>query len=429
MCTNLIDETLGAVTMRNDGVLDALNSLLASDPDVADRAEVGSMIARANQVLGWAQAANVRFARRLRELEAAGRSESAATALMDEGRRSGKEARATEQRESICSEFPALEDALATGACSTDHLDSLARLTKNLSDLERSDLHAIADDIVESATSDWVSEFERKTRNVVDKIKEMHTPGDDEAELERQRAASRVTRWVEASTGMCKTLIELDPLRDAAFHSAHRAQLERLRTEAGNAEAPFAQLQIDALIAAISSGKPAHHAPEVIVHVDLATACDRRHDDTLCELSDGTPLPVSTVQRLCCEASIALAAIDENGETLAVGRALRTANRAQRRALRAMYSSCAHPHCTVSFDHCRIHHVTFWVDGGRSDLDNLIPLCERHHHLVHEGRWKLAMSPGRVCTWKRPDGAVWHTASSINRIPDRTSDPPRARVA
>src|SRR5680860_358116 len=72
----------GGEVMRNDGVLDALNGLLEFDPDVADRAEVGTMIGRANQVLGWVQAANVRLARRLRELEAAGESESAAHALM-----------------------------------------------------------------------------------------------------------------------------------------------------------------------------------------------------------------------------------------------------------------------------------------------------------------------------------------------------------
>ena len=25
---------------------------------------------------------------------------------------------------------------------------------------------------------------------------------------------------------------------------------------------------------------------------------------------------------------------------------------------------------------------------GRTNLDNLLPLCSRHHHLVHEGRWR-----------------------------------------
>jgi hypothetical protein len=415
--------------MRNDGVVDAFTALLGFDPDVADRAEVGTMIGRANQVLGWVQAANVRLARRLRELEAAGESESASHALMDEGRRSGREAKATEQREELCTEFPALEDALATGACSTDHLDVLSRLTKNLTDAERSDLHSVADDIIGSATSDWVSEFERKTRNVIDKIKELHSPGNDLAELERQRAASKMSRWVEKSTGMCKTLIELDPIRDAALHSAHQAQLARLRAEAGQTDVPFAQLQVDALIATVSSDTPGQQSADVTMHIDLRSACHGRHDATLCELADGTPLPVSTVQRLCCEATAALVAIDEHGEAVAVGREFRTATRAQRRALRAMYSTCVHPHCQVPVDRCRVHHVRFWRLGGRTDLGNMVPVCEQHHHLVHEGGWRLTMDAERICTWVQPDGTIWHEGPSINRRPEQSPDPPSRQAA
>ena len=118
--------------MRNDGVLDTLTALLHADPDVADRDEIGTMIRSNAQIRGWVDAVDVRLTRRLRELQAEGKSEAAGMALTDEGRRSGKEAKATENREQICAEFPALEDALATGAVSSDHLDVLARLTRNL---------------------------------------------------------------------------------------------------------------------------------------------------------------------------------------------------------------------------------------------------------------------------------------------------------
>jgi hypothetical protein len=48
-------------------------------------------------------------------------------------------------------------------------------------------------------------------------------------------------------------------------------------------------------------------------------------------------------------------------------------------------------------------------------IDNLLPLCERHHHLVHEGGWTLTMTAGRVATWSRPDGAVHHSGQTIDR--------------
>ena len=128
-------------------------------------------------------------------------------------------------------------------------------------------------------------------------------------------------------------------------------------------------------------------------------------------------MPVSTVRRLCCDAEILPVVLNGDGQALDVGRSARTANRAQRRALRAMHRTCAHPECTVTFEACRIHHVTPWLQpAGDTNIDNLAPLCETHHHLVHEGGWSLTMTPDRTATWTRPDGTHHHTGSTIDRV-------------
>jgi hypothetical protein len=145
---------------------------------------------------------------------------------------------------------------------------------------------------------------------------------------------------------------------------------------------------------------------------------DQFHDAGLCETSDGTAIPVSTVRRLCCDAIIAPLITNLDGQVLDAGRTTRTANRKQRRALRAMHRTCAHPQCSVVFDACRIHHVVWWTrDLGPTDLANLVPLCEQHHHLVHEGRWVLTMTPDRIATWKRPDQTTFHIGTTIDRTP------------
>ena len=48
-------------------------------------------------------------------------------------------------------------------------------------------------------------------------------------------------------------------------------------------------------------------------------------------------------------------------------------------------------------------------------LANLLPLCETHHHLVHEGGWNLTIDDQRHVTWYRPDGTVWCTDTGPNR--------------
>jgi hypothetical protein len=130
-------------------------------------------------------------------------------------------------------------------------------------------------------------------------------------------------------------------------------------------------------------------------------------------------LPVSTVRQLACEAELIPLVLDGDGRALDVGRGSRLATEAQRQALRAMHTSCIHPDCDVPFDECRIHHVVPWEQGGRSELDNLAPLCEsrKHHHLVHEGGWTLTMRPDRVATFTRPDGTTYWTGSTIDRAP------------
>jgi hypothetical protein len=159
-------------------------------------------------------------------------------------------------------------------------------------------------------------------------------------------------------------------------------------------------------------------APEVTVLVDLRTLTGGLHDHSVCELEDGATLPVSTVRRLCCDAEIVPMVLGGDGEVLEAGRSRRTPSRAQRRALRTMHRTCAYPGCTVPFSHTRAHHVRFWVrDNGPTDIDNLLPLCERHHHLVHEGGWTLTMTADRVATWSRPDGSIAHRGSTIDRRP------------
>ena len=104
--------------------------------------------------------------------------------------------------------------------------------------------------------------------------------------------------------------------------------------------------------------------------------------------------------------------------------------RTQRRALRAMYRTCGYPGCDVSFDRCDIHHVIEWLRHGSTDLDNLLPLCSRHHHLVHEGHWRITLDTHRVLTVHRPDGTQHFHGTTTNRTrrDHRVADPARERA-
>ncbi|MFN8025316.1 MAG: DUF222 domain-containing protein [Acidimicrobiia bacterium] len=101
------------------------------------------------------------------------------------------------------------------------------------------------------------------------------------------------------------------------------------------------------------------------------------------------PVPVSTIERLVCEACVGWIVIDRHREVLDMGRRSRTVTPAQRRAVVVRDEHCQHPGCRAAADWCDVHHLVEWEWGGATDLDNLVLLCRRHHVAVHEGRRRL----------------------------------------
>src|SRR5262249_18940565 len=154
-----------------------------------------------------------------------------------------------------------------------------------------------------------------------------------------------------------------------------------------HAKTGWEQLQVEAVLAACNGGDTTRRVPQLMLLMDETTYRHGVHTNTVCETSDGTPVPVEVARRMACEADIVPVILGGAGQALAVGRTQRLATPAQRVALRAMHRTCIGPTCTVPFDDCPIHHVVPVERGGPTDLDNLVPLCSDDHHLVHEGGW------------------------------------------
>lgn len=434
---------------------DAWVAATTADVDLLDRAGVDEVLAALRRARSRLDAVEVRAARRLRHLAAHGRSESAEHAITSGAGRSGRDAHDVTDREELCEEQPQLEDALDSGDLTATHLDAIRRAAAKLPDELRDEFLGHSDQLLAKARTMSPDAFARECRQLAKfLLAQSRTGMSDADELEAQRAASKVTQWTDKQTGMHNTLIELDPVRDAKLRTAINRAIRRRRSEheqQGGTPPTWQQQLVEATLDAVTgrrSSRPAagddrrarepgeppsgehacscavDRAPEISIVADLATLMHLAGASGLCETSDGVPLPVTTVRRLCCDAEIIPTVLRGPADVVDHGRSRRTASRSQRRALRTMYATCAHPECSVGFDSCRIHHVRHWLEHhGPTDLDNLIPLCEKHHHLVHEGGWHLTMTPDRVTRWIRPDGIVSATGPSTNRRPSTASAP------
>jgi hypothetical protein len=145
---------------------------------------------------------------------------------------------------------------------------------------------------------------------------------------------------------------------------------------------------------------------DVVVHVDLETLTSGLSESSTHRTSFGADLPVETIRRIACDANIIPLVLNGAGMPLDIGRSQRLASAAQRRALEATHDTCAFDGCAVAFHACQIHHIEYWESGGPTDLDNMVPLCSRHHHAAHEGGWKLTLKPGSRHLDARPPNPV-----------------------
>jgi hypothetical protein len=456
--------------MNTDHVSATVALLLAAEPDVADRDEVAAIVRRSREVQSWLDSVNVACARRTRELASAGKAEPAESLLDDKGHRPSKESAIINKRVPACDAMPKFEAALAAGSISAGHIDAVASVLGRLDDEIRAAFIAEQDRLLGAAQRDRVEDFASGCRDLVRFLtaeRDRRTGADTEMEeLARQRAASKIRQWTNNDSGMMHTHVELDPVRGAKLKKALADMLRRHRKVEANAGVPWDELEVDSFLngidravsarpipaggdeiacpadpptepSVVSGGGnhghdgPGHaegptesrsrladlRVPEIGVLVDLATLLDGLHEHGICETYDGIPIPISEVRRLCCDADIIPYVLDGDGQVTDLGRSTRTINRAQRRKLRAMHKTCVGDGCDVGFEHCEIHHVIFWRFDGKSNIDNLVPVCSRHHHLAHEGGWTLSMTADRTVTWTRPDGTVHSTSRSIERAP------------
>ncbi|MEU6427488.1 DUF222 domain-containing protein [Microbispora sp. NPDC046973] len=96
-------------------------------------------------------------------------------------------------------------------------------------------------------------------------------------------------------------------------------------------------------------------------------------------LATGQMLPVSSVHRLARTSTLVHLVMDADGQVLDMGRKVRLATPAQRRAVFARYATCWIDGCPLPATMCQIDHADNWSTGGLTDLNLLGPACQFHN--------------------------------------------------
>jgi hypothetical protein len=328
----------------------------------------------------------------------------------------GEAMKATERAATLAA-LPEFASALSAAAITAAHVDAVTNTIKAIEEPARNELVERIRPLVAVAAAATVRQF----RNRLDLERRAVERDDGTSRFERQQRAVSHRSWTDAE-GMYCYAGRLDPLSGVAFDARVQAQIEALFAQQTPATCPtdpvlkqrhLAALAVAALVtgqgATARSGRPDH-----VVVVD-ASQSDGAGGPAV-DWGIPVEVPLRVLAHLMGSDQVDVnTVVVRNGVVLHapgaldLGRTTRLANRAQRRALNALYATCAIPGCEVHYRHTKLHHVHEWDHGGRTDLANLLPVCPHHHTMLHRERWQLVLGPNRELTITMPDGTVLTT--------------------
>lgn len=184
------------------------------------------------------------------------------------------------------------------------------------------------------------------------------------------------------------------------------------------------------------------HRHDVRPHVTLTVDAARLEAGLGGELAmpghEPVLLPSPSAARILCDSYVSLVVTsggcprgglgdllrDHRETVLYSERGRRLVSARLRRLLEVRDRHCAFPGCRVDVSRTQAHHVLPWEMGGPTTLSNLILLCSRHHHTVHEGGWVMqasglgaAADPGHPEHWQFDPPGRSRRPSQLGALP------------
>ena len=331
--------------------------------------------------------------------------------------------------------FPRLAQEMGAGRLSFSQVRAISRVAGP-------DEHKLVDELVEAARHANVAQLEVVVRGLrtVDHNDNPTDPGE------------YVTQsWTPDSRWQLSA--RLDPERGALVGAGIDAIMEREGCTAADALVRLAEIGLAALADAKNPPRDlrGHERAAVVIHLDATRvpaprSAQRGPGDGLlprsaerarpgdgpvptrpyARIAGGPGLPERVVQRLLCEGRIRTVIRDPGNQhtaanVLDVGRSHRLVTDRQYRALLAhQHDHCAHPGCPNT-KNLHAHHHIHWIHGGRTDLANLLLLCERHHVAHHAGEFDIITTTGGTFGFVSSDGR--NLSTPPRRSPSPHSSP------
>ncbi len=146
----------------------------------------------------------------------------------------------------------------------------------------------------------------------------------------------------------------------------------------------------------------------------------------------GEDISGAAIQRIACDADLFGILLNDQGVPLNVGRRYRCVTPAIWIALVARDTGCQWAGCTAPAAYCEAHHLTHWIEGTDTSLEDTGLYCGHHHTVIHAQGWVTELGPDgrpqlRPPAWIDPErtpirNTYWITQEELRLDLDQDRD-------
>ncbi len=158
--------------------------------------------------------------------------------------------------------------------------------------------------------------------------------------------------------------------------------------------------------------------PNVTLSADVSTVVTERPEGV--NVDTQRPMSPACTSTYLCDCRIHVILRDADGTPHNFGRTTRVVPSQLFKQIAARDGGCRHPGCDRPVKWTDAHHIHHWRRGGPTDYHNLILLCSRHHHRVHQHKITIDLLPNGDAIFTTFDG---HQAFSQPRGAPPTRGP------
>ncbi len=325
----------------------------------------------------------------LRHLEASGEwafdgSVSIAAWMREHCRMSNRAAHAWVRRGRLLDTYGAFAAAAVSGALSQSQVDALEHLHRPKYAEHLAEHQSALVEIVEQLSAADTETVCKRWRDDADAvIDEAAPPAEPERFLTASRDSEGALLLHSKQHGGAATEIE-KALRNASTYEGDddtRSHGERGADALFDIAAFYNKNHAD-------DGTP-RNLPHVSISVDESTIRAGRPVGVDGDTEE--PMASSCTDTYLCDCKIHTILRDANGAPVGFGRSRYSVPRKLFSQVAARDGGCRFPGCDRKIRHCDAHHMRYWRHGGSTDYVNLVLLCSRHHHFVHQHHLQMKL--------------------------------------